>query len=155
MFSRSDSLLSHCTTRFHRRQSLHLHSLNFVPNISVWPLTLCHSLKVLQVWEMQIHISVSHPLHRAAIAVIKRPPQSPTFVAQGVTVLCATEHPHPGPSLCSDWGKGVKGSHLLPTSNTALSLLWLSVCLGDDWKCICTEGHSCFGKWPTVLSCLF
>lgn len=125
----------------------------FFPSSPVWPLTFCHSLEVLQVWEMQIHISVSHPLHQAAIAVIKRPPQSPTFVAQGVTLLCATGHPHPGPSLLSGWG--VKGGHVLPTSYTDLSVLWLSLCLGDDWKCICAEGNSCFDKWPTVLSCLF
>lgn len=45
----------------------------------------------------------------------------------------------------------VKRGQVLPTNYTALSLspLGLSVCLRDDWKCICTEGNSCFDKWPT------
>lgn len=36
-FSQSDSLLSHYTTRFHRRHPLNLDSLHFVPKISLFP----------------------------------------------------------------------------------------------------------------------
>ena len=44
LFSKSDSLLSHYTTRFHRRHSLSLDSLHFVPNISFFlPLSFLHS----------------------------------------------------------------------------------------------------------------
>lgn len=46
----------------------------FFPSSPVCPLTFCHSLEVLQVWETQIHISVSHPCSSCDQKTTSKPP---------------------------------------------------------------------------------
>lgn len=95
---------------------------------------------------LHVHISVGHPLHRLEVQVLaaEMSPQSPTFVALGMTLLGAAGHPHPVPPL--QRGCVGKGGHALPGSSPPATLLLpplrLSVSLGGH-----QEAYLHFGEF--------
>lgn len=98
-------------------------------------------------WEMPSrlykHVSVGHPLHRIELQLLwlkchlKASSLWPWgWLCQGPLGTLTLGHP----SRVTVWGKGghILPGLLSPTTLLSLSLLWLSISLGDVWKCICT-----------------